>query len=82
LENEQTLDNRKASKSGDLFLIASVIAWGVNFPFAKFVLAFSEPIVSHRGAILVTAWSMLFGATILTIVGYLHLDCKAGVVFR
>ncbi|MBW1812813.1 MAG: DMT family transporter [Deltaproteobacteria bacterium] len=43
--NEQTLDNSKASKSGDLFLIASVIAWGVNFPFAKFVLAFMGPMV-------------------------------------
>jgi len=32
-------------RSGDLFLIASVIAWGVNFPFAKLALAYLDPLV-------------------------------------
>ncbi len=33
------------SRSGDLFLVAAVIVWGVNFPIAKFALQFLEPIV-------------------------------------
>jgi len=39
------LDRDKASKSGDIFLIAAVTAWGVNFPFAKFVLSFMHPMM-------------------------------------
>ncbi|USG61866.1 DMT family transporter [Sneathiella marina] len=30
---------------GDFFLIAAVIAWGVNFPIAKFTLSYMEPVV-------------------------------------
>ncbi len=35
----------KWPQSGDLFLIAAVFAWGVNFPIAKFVLEFMPPLV-------------------------------------
>jgi len=45
LGNDQPLDKSNLSTSGDLFLIASVIAWGVNFPFAKLVLGFMNPMV-------------------------------------
>ncbi|MEH6405239.1 MAG: DMT family transporter [Sneathiella sp.] len=31
--------------SGDLFLLASVVAWGVNFPIAKMVLGAMDPLV-------------------------------------
>ncbi|NQU66230.1 MAG: DMT family transporter [SAR324 cluster bacterium] len=39
------LDKGKFPRSGDLFLIAAVIAWGVNFPFAKLALGFFDPMV-------------------------------------
>ncbi|MBE7636162.1 EamA family transporter [Sneathiella sp. P13V-1] len=32
-------------KAGDLYLIASVFAWGVNFPIAKLVLDYMPPLV-------------------------------------
>lgn len=32
-------------KAGDLFLLAAVFAWGVNFPIAKFVLEYMPPVV-------------------------------------
>ena len=32
-------------RSGDLFLIGAVFAWGINFPFAKYALDFMDPIV-------------------------------------
>ena len=32
-------------KAGDLFLLAAVLAWGVNFPIAKFVLGYMPPVV-------------------------------------
>lgn len=40
-------NNKKngALEAGDIFLIAAVIAWGVNFPIAKFTLSFMEPVV-------------------------------------
>lgn len=31
--------------AGDLFLLASVAAWGINFPIAKMVLTFMDPLV-------------------------------------
>ncbi len=45
LKKEQAIDKSKISRSGDLFLIAAIIAWGVNFPFAKFAMTFMDPIV-------------------------------------
>lgn len=30
--------------AGDFFLIGAVIAWGVNFPFAKYTLSFMDPV--------------------------------------
>ena len=33
------------SRSGDLFLIAAVFAWGINFPIAKYVLQYMDPVV-------------------------------------
>lgn len=44
-ETDATPDIAKWPKTGDLFLIASVFAWGVNFPIAKFVLEFMPPVV-------------------------------------
>ncbi len=31
--------------SGDLYLIGAVFAWGINFPFAKYVLEYMDPFV-------------------------------------
>lgn len=41
----KTDGQRAWPKAGDLFLIGSVFAWGVNFPIAKLVLEFMPPIV-------------------------------------
>lgn len=38
-------DKLPTSYSGDLFMIGAVFAWGVNFPVAKFTLAFMPPLV-------------------------------------
>jgi drug/metabolite transporter (DMT)-like permease len=48
--------------AGDLLIVAAAIMWTLY----TFV---SEPLVSRRGPILVTAWSMLFGAAILAVIG-------------
>ncbi|MBW1814778.1 MAG: DMT family transporter [Deltaproteobacteria bacterium] len=45
MEKEQLISKNKISRSGDLFLIAAVFAWGVNFPFAKLALGFMDPVV-------------------------------------
>ncbi len=45
MDEKQAVANGKSSSSGDLFLIAAIIAWGVNFPFAKSALEFMNPIV-------------------------------------
>ncbi|WP_025897643.1 DMT family transporter [Sneathiella glossodoripedis] len=42
---DQTTTPAKWPQTGDLFLIASVFAWGVNFPIAKFVLEYMSPLV-------------------------------------
>ncbi len=38
-------DGRSWPKAGDLYLIAAVFAWGVNFPIAKLVLEYMPPLV-------------------------------------
>jgi drug/metabolite transporter (DMT)-like permease len=37
--------SKKIIDTGDLFLIAAVLAWGINFPIAKYTLAFMDPVV-------------------------------------
>ncbi|WP_339716095.1 DMT family transporter [uncultured Sneathiella sp.] len=32
-------------KSGDFFLMGAVLAWGINFPFAKYALEFMDPVI-------------------------------------
>jgi len=44
----ELIRNKLASRlptAGDLFLLASVMAWGVNFPIAKMVLGAMDPLV-------------------------------------
>ncbi len=47
-------------RSGDLFLIAAVFAWGVNFPIAKYVLQYMDPVVFSATRYLAAA-CLLFG---------------------
>ena len=60
METAQVINKNNIPKSGDLFLIAAVTAWGVNFPFAKLALEYMHPIVfsSSRYAV---ASILLFG---------------------
>ena len=57
----QSIETDKAplSYSGDIFMLGAVFAWGVNFPVAKFTLAFMPPLVFSS--------SRYSGATRLTI---------------
>ncbi|MEH6545078.1 MAG: DMT family transporter [Sneathiella sp.] len=41
----KTTPKKAILEGGDFFLIAAVLAWGVNFPIAKFTLSFMEPVV-------------------------------------
>lgn len=47
-------------KSGDLFLIGAVLAWGINFPIAKYALDFMDPITFSATRYL-AASLLLFG---------------------
>lgn len=47
---------------GDLMVILAALAWAVY-------TIVSRPLIMRRGPLLVTAWAMLFGAIILTVIG-------------
>ncbi len=51
-------------RAGDWFLLAAVFAWGVNFPIAKFVLGYMEPVVFSATRYF-TAAAILFTLLIL-----------------
>lgn len=53
-------DISKTPRSGDLFLVAAVFAWGINFPIAKYVLQYMDPIVFSATRYLAAAF-LLFG---------------------
>lgn len=43
---ENNVENSRATqRSGDLYLIAAVFAWGINFPIAKYALQYLDPII-------------------------------------
>jgi drug/metabolite transporter (DMT)-like permease len=42
---DTSTSEKKIVDTGDLFLVASVLAWGINFPIAKYTLAFMDPVV-------------------------------------
>lgn len=52
-------DSKKWPASGDLFLIGSVFAWGINFPIAKTVLGVMDPLVFSSTRYLLAA-ALLF----------------------
>ena len=51
---------RKGIASGDLFLIGAVLAWGINFPIAKYALEFMDPVTFSATRYLVASL-ILFG---------------------
>ncbi|MZR31373.1 DMT family transporter [Sneathiella litorea] len=51
-------------RSGDIFLVGAVLAWGINFPIAKYVLDFMDPVVFSATRYL-TASMLLFGFLLL-----------------
>jgi drug/metabolite transporter (DMT)-like permease len=64
LETELTPDKLSDAssnpRSGDFFLLAAVLAWGVNFPIAKYVLQYMDPVVFSATRYLAAA-CLLFG---------------------
>ncbi|WP_288903457.1 DMT family transporter [uncultured Sneathiella sp.] len=60
MSNDSVDSKSSGIKSGDLFLIGAVLAWGINFPIAKYALDFMDPITFSATRYL-AASLLLFG---------------------